>query len=276
VEAWYKEESKDDDKPAIKVTKAVQRVKAALSYIWIAKHLKSLGEDIKDKCLWKFGIFKKYPLVKEDLKAVFSLIPHLYWVHELKQPDMFRIKSPDMSTVLFVPTARISTNLDGDIFGEDYCDGDDTPSPLASSSDAYLPRLLDEVRISSLSLCSLAEWEPDMLLRNAANYFGIDTYSHDLHPTKTQYVRLYVKEAAESVLHRLKSANIATTLSSVSSIPSQMTPDVVGDLVDSLKTQLKTWYDDFVRSFNNKWKMLGDEWTPFEDVSELVKDTHYV
>ena len=276
VEAWYKEESKDDDKPAIKVTKSVQRVKAALSYIWLAKHLKSIGEDIKDNRLWKFGIFKKYPLVKEDHHAVFSLIPHLYWVHELQQPDMFRIKSPDMSTVLFVPTARISTNLDGDYLREDYDNGDDIPSPLTSPSDAYLPEPLKDVRISSQSLCSLAEWEPSMLLRNAANYFGIDTYSHDLHPTKTQYVRLYVKEAAESVLHRLKGANIATTLSSISSIPSQMTPDVVDEIIGSLRTQLKTWYDEFVRSFNDKWKMLGDEWIPFEDVSELVKDTRYV
>ena len=276
VEAWYKEESKDDDKPAVKVTKSVQRIKAALSYIWIAKHLKSLGEDIKENRLWKFGIFKKYPLVKEDLKAVFSLIPHLYWVHELKQPDMFRIKSPDMSTVLFVPTARISTNLDGDYLKEDYDNGDDIPSPLTSPSDAYLPELLDDVRISSQSLCSLAEWEPSMLLRNAATYFEINNYSHDLHPTKTQYVRLYVKEATESVLHRLKGANLASTLSSISSIPSQMTPDVVDEIVGSLRTQLKTWYDDFVRSFNDKWKMLGDEWISFEDVSELVKDTRYV
>ena len=277
VEAWYKEESKDDDKPAIKVTKSVQRVKAALSYIWLAKHLKSLGEDIKDNRLWKFGIFKKYPLVKEDHHAVFSLIPHLYWVNELQQPDMFRIKSPDMSTVLFVPTARISTNLDGDYLREDYDNGDDIPSPsLTSPSDAYLPEPLEDVRISSQSLCSLAEWEPSMLLRNAATYFEINNYSHNLHPTKTQYVRLYVKEATESVLHRLKGDNLATTLSSISSIPSQMTPDVVDEIIGSLRTQLKTWYDEFVRSFNDKWKMLGDEWIPFEDVSELVKDTRYV
>ena len=280
VEAWFKEEPKDNDKPAIKVTKAVQRVKAALTFIFLTKYIKSIGETYSDKRLWEYTIFKKYPLSKEDRHAVFSLIPHLYWVHGLKQPDMFRIRTPDMSTVLFVPTARISTNLDGDVFGEDYYisdDNSDITSPLTSSpSDAYLPGLLDDVRISSLSLCSLAEWEPSILLKNAATYFGIDNYSQDIHPTKTQYVRLYVKQATESVLHRLNGANIATTLSSVSSIPMQMTPSVVEGIVESLRTQLKTWYDDFVKSFNNKWKMLGSDWLPFEDVSELVKDTYYV
>ena len=273
VEAWYNEESKDDQEPAVPTTKAVQRVKAALTFIYLAKHLKSCGEKWSFKRLWEFDLFKKYPLAEADRHAVFSMIPHLYWVHELEQPDMFRIKTPDMSTVLFVPTARISSNLDGDIYADD---DDESPTPIVLPTDAYLPEPLADVRVSSLSLCSLAEWSPQMLLVNASNFFGLKSYSLDLHPTETQFVRLYVKKAVESVLHRLSNPNLADTLSSVSSIPMQMSPSVVRTIVGSLREQLKTWYEEFHSSFNDKWKMIGDEWVAFVDVSEIEKDTRYV
>lgn len=276
VEAWYKEDPATDGDPATPATLSVRRVRAALTFIYLLKHLKSLGEEWSYAKLWKFDIFHKYPLIEADRLAVFSLIPHLYWVYELEMPDHFRVKEPDMTTILFVPTARVSNF---DILSDTCTDKDDVSCELdinKDSASSILPKELNDVHVSRLSFCSLSKWKPDSILESAANFFGIDNYSHNLHPTKTQYVRLYVKLAVESLLKRLSNNNLAYYVTSISSVPNQMPYENVLSIFVSMKERLRTWYNEFVKSFNDTWRIIGDEWSMFADLNEKKIDIYYV
>jgi hypothetical protein len=276
VEAWYKEDPTTDGDPATPATLSVRRVRAALTFIYLLKYLKSQGEEWSYAKLWKFDIFHKYPLIEADRHAVFSLIPHLYWVYELKMPDHFRVKEPDMTTILFVPTARVSNF---DILSDTCTDKDDVSCELdinKDSASSILPKELNDVHVSRLSFCSVSKWKPDSILESAANFFGINNYSHNLHPTKTQYVRLYVKLAVETLLKRLTNTNLAYYVSSISSTPNQMSYETVLSIFVSMKERLKTWYHEFVKSFNDTWRIIGNEWSMFKDLNEDEINIYYV
>ena len=282
VEAWYSENPEDDVLAAPPATRAFRRIKVALTFIFLLKHLKREGKEWSFSDLWHYDIFKKYTLSEKDTHAVYSLIPHLYWVYELEHPDLFRVRTPDMQTPLFVPTARVSrfeTSPDGllpflfDDDEEDECDKN--CGILSVASDSYLPELLDGIKISSLSLCSHTDWKPELILEGITSFFD-QPYSLDLHPNKTQYIRLYVKEAVHTLSKRLSNRNLSDTLSFISPIKTQMTPDVVWGIFETMKEKLKNWYSQFVTSFNDRWQILGEEWVSFVDVNEKELDVRYV
>ena len=184
VEAWYSENPEDDGLGASPATRAVRRVKVALTFIFLLKHLKREGKEWSFSELWHYDIFKKYPLSEKDVHAVFSLIPHLYWVYELEHQDLFRVRIPDMQTPLFVPTARVShfeTSPDGLLlfpFDEDEDkdeEDNENACPHSATSDSYLPEPLQGVKISSLSLCSHTDWKPELILESITTFFDQPT-----------------------------------------------------------------------------------------------------
>lgn len=282
VEAWYSENPEDDVVLAPPATRAIRRIKVALTFMFLLKHLKRECKEWSFTDLWHYDIFKKYPLSEKDKHAVYSLIPHLYWVYELEHPDLFRVRIPDMQTPLFVPTARVSRfekSPDGLLlfpFEDDDDEDEDNTNCLPSDvSDSYLPDLIPGIKISSLSLCSHTDWKPEMILENVTSFFD-QPYSLDLHPNKTQYIRLYVKEAVNTLVKRLSNRNLSDSLSDISPIKTQMTPDFVWSIFETMKKNLKHWYSQFVTSFNDRWQMLGDEWVSFVDVNEKEIDVRYV
>jgi hypothetical protein len=260
VEAWWAED--DDGSDAVKSPLGVRRVKAAMTFIHLLRHLKKEGVQWSFPKLWKFDLFKKHPLSQQDLHAVHSLVPHLYWTSFLKKTDIFRVKPPDMKTGLFVPTARVS-RFEESLYGKAR-DEEAEPSSIAEAS--FLAKPLRNVRISAQSLCSLSQWDPSGILESASAFFKVD-YSHDLHPEKTRHVRLYVRMGVDSLLRRLSNPYRASYLSSISTLGG-MDEAQVAAVFASMKEKLRSWYKEFSETFASKWSVLGEDWTTFIDESE--------
>jgi|GEM_PF-6104564 len=258
VEAWFND-NEEDYLPAEPATKAVHRINVALTFIYLTQYLHKQGNQWDFDKLWQFELFKKYPLRDEDKQAVYSLIPILYWVYVLRQQDACRISKPDMTTELFVPTARITHS----IYEEKHDD----------ISDKYLPEPLDNVRVATLSLCSLKDWKPENILTNISIFFD-SVYSHEKHPNETKYIRLYVKLAVTTLLKRFSNINLAYYVSCISSI--KMDLDSVITIFKTCRESISAWYNEFSTSFSNKWTLIGNEWMMFDNLDEKEEHVSYV
>ena len=254
IDTWYLRS------PNIPTTRAVHRIWVALTFIWITRHLTKEGKAWTEKDLWKSEDFYNYPLVDEDRFAVLSLVPYLYWICYLGKPDVFRKHEPDLSTVLFVPTSRISQ------FDDDDDDTPTTPPEERSATKLIYPDPLRGVRVSSLSLCSFHDWAPDDILKSANSFFKMK-YSPDLHPEQTKYIRLYVKLGVESILGRLSNKNLAHILSHISPLKSQLLTEDVWDLFKQLRERIREWYQDFIKAFYRKWTLTQKEWIHLEELT---------
>ena len=275
IELWHTTIKEDPTSPAPPATKAVRRIWAAMTYIWIAKYFKQEGIKWTIDHMWRCLEFTRFPLIKDDVTAVYSLIPYLYWLEVLEEPDTFRKKRPDMETLLWCPTVRISTQHDWDYI-EDAEARELTllararqallppPPPTTEEEEdtSFLPKPLPHVAIASLSLCNITEWDPECILEETEKYFETK-YSPDLHPSVTKYHRLYVKLGVISLYKRLKNKNLAGYAAYAS--PTLGKEIDVEEIYTTLRKRLLTWYSSFTKEFNSIWKQVGDGWVSFLD-----------
>lgn len=296
IEAWYTLELSEES-PPVNATKAVRRVWVAMTYIWIAKYFTQEGIKWTMKDMWRCDQFNLLPLMAEDEQAVNSLIPYLYWLEVEHEPDIFRVKRPDMSTLLRCPAFRLGQQqyLDYVLDEQEQKDllvaraqfalanqigfnPEPEPEPEEEKEeDSFLPKPLRDVAISSLSLCSLTDWHPLTILEGVEKFFDLP-YSPDLHPSVTKYHRLYVKLGVEQIDKRLSNPNLAVYAAYISpslgkeAAPGEVPHKMVKEIYATLKDQLQDWYTEYQKEFNSLWKRVGDTWISFiEDENGITK-----
>lgn len=290
VQAWADvvELETENNKSPTPATVAVRRVWSALSIIFVSQHMKKTGVEWSVKNMWNYRDFQRFSILSEDDAAgVLSLVPHLYWTYVMKEADLFRVRTPDMTTFLFLPTARVSYF---DFIPEGITDELKLNSmklelekkrcerqrqeklPVREQEPKkekvkYLPDTLEEVRISSLSLCPLTDWKPESILESAKSYFEVN-YSPDLHPEQTQYIRLYVKKGVAKLIDRLDNKNLIQYLTYISKTAKEFGVEKVEEIFKDKKEELKAWYNQFTEEFGKRWGILGDEWVSFTEIED--------
>lgn len=287
IEKWHEIVKQDHSLPSPPATRAVRRIWAAMTYLWVAKYFTEIGKQWVPNDMWDCFEYKRFPLMEADVTAAYSLIPYIHWVEAKNNPDVFRKKKPDMDTHVWCPAFRLNHQLYSDIVREKKTINFQPLKPLPEpESETYLydidideeeipnfdshlfPMPLSKVAVSSLSLCSLTDWHPDNILREAERFFD-KKYSLELHPTETQYHRLYVKLGVQMLDKRLNNHNLARFSCYFSPLfNNQKTEDGIDPVVEiytNLRKQLNDWYDEFQRDFTTVWKKVGDSWISFID-----------
>jgi hypothetical protein len=285
--AKWKELEDDDDYP---VTQAVRSVWIAMTVIHIALHWKREGIDYDFKNMWDYDEFQQFPLMDERNNRVLALIPYIYWTYVLKEPDNFRVKLPNMGTLLFLPTARISHFEDYDwglpdkllnerkkieldkihkLIEEDLnlnnFEEEDQSKPKLKS---YLPEPLEDTKVSKLSLCELSAWHVEAILKCAEHRFEL-RYNSDIHPDKTAYIRLYVKIGVESLLNRLGNENLISFVTNLTSQARELGVEEVKKVFNTKYEEIRLWYLKFRDEFAAKWKIMGGEWSSFLEIEDV-------
>lgn len=288
IETWHEIIKEDYTLAHPPATKAVKRIWAAMTYIWIAHYFKRENKDWDMSDMWNCFQFKRFPLIEDDKTAIYSLIPYLYWMEVADQPDAFRVKRPDMKTLLWCPTFRLSYQQHTS-FIEENLDREGNlieraKRALSSFSqeqetdddDTFLPEPLSDVAVSSLSLCCITEWDPSRILEEIEKFLG-SRYSPELHPSVTKYHRLYVNLGVEILDKRLKNSNLSGFASYIAHPVGKEKPPMMGlsqpevrEIYTTLRVRLKEWHSSFQNMFNSVWKLVGDSWVSvIEEDNEL-------
>ncbi len=248
VVSWFAEDKSGEYSSAFTTTtRAVFRVKVALSLIWVVRWLnKEYRDDWTDNDVFAYDILKKYPLIEDDSRAILSLIPILYWTQVLEKTNPCQHRSLDVKTKLYVPTVTVYKDIEGE----------KTYDSIQLDEDTYLSELLPYIHISNLALCPYDTWLPETILNNIARVLNMP-YSIDINPYNTRVIRKYVFEAYSILIKRLSNKRLMLFLHSTS----KLTLDETKLIFKQMRDNLKDWYDTFTSELHANWSLTGHgEW----------------